>query len=541
MLKIKSTISHSGLRSHLPYITTLFVFVVIYVSRYWIKWNGIILGSWDEANWIPLALRWNDTTLFANDLTVNTLVKHFPPAYVFFLATGLKIFDSIRLLMLSGSSALLLLYCTGVYWFAWRLFEHRLAALIIAGISFRVNLDLGNAGWGIYIPHLMPRTIVCAITPWILGVTLQFQRNIFKIFAFGFAIGILGNIHPISALHLYLLVAGTVTIYPSYQDRFRHLLVISSGFAIGLCPYILQWVFHQDNIPLRLEILKFRVGDQFFPNWTCLIFNFLKSYSLPIAFGAIGFLFVSKETEKKKAKWIILMGLIAALLAFMGPLQSALLPRLAAIQLLRMSGYLFLFSLLLTGFFLRWLIQQKSIGLRLITILFSIFLVLTAGGGRFDELLLRLPLFSSKPTKGNILEADIEAPHIGFTDQNAMLDLCEWARNNTVSTDLFITPPGAWASFRIYAQRSLFVTYKDGVVIIFSGKSAEEWFKRFHERERIYQSGNVGEILHFAKINKIRYMIQEQNNPEIDLPIVYQNQSFRVLQLFRSKSIIKAK
>lgn len=534
MHRSKLLISYSGLKRHLPYIAALIAFVVIYVSRYWFKWNGFILGSWDEANWIPLALSWNDATLFANDLTVNSLNRYFPPAYTFFLASGLKVFDNLRLMMLSGSSVLLLIYSAGVYWFAWRLFRHRLTAIIIAIISCRVNPDLGGAGWGIYIPHLLPRTIILAFTPWILGTTLQLHRSQIAMLTLGFAIGILGNIHPISALHLYLLVAGAMIICPSYQNKFRHLLVISLGFAVGLSPYILQWGLQQDGVPLRMEILKFRSEEALFPNWGHLISNFLTFYSLPIAFASIGFLFVSEETQRKNARWIIFMGFTAAFLAFLGPLQAALLPRFSAIHLLRISGFLSFFSLILTGFFLRWLIQQKSISLRLCAILLSIFLVLTAGGGRFDELLSRFPPFSSESTKESILSADIEASPVGFPDQEAMLGLCEWAKQNTTTTDVFMTPPGAWASFRIYAQRSLFVTFKDGAVIMFSGKLAEEWYTRFVERERIYKSKNIDEVLGFAKSNGIHYMIQEEANPKIDLPVVYQNQKYRVLQLFNT-------
>lgn len=534
MHRTKSLVHYSEWRSHLPYIAALIAFVVIYVSRYWLKWNGFILGSWDEANWITLALSRNDTTLYANDLTVDSLNRYFPPAYTFFLAFGLKVFDNLRLLMLSGSSVLLLVYSAGVYWFAWRLFRHRLTALILAIISCRVNPDLAGVGWGIYIPHLLPRTIILALTPWLLGATLQLYRSPTAMLTIGFAIGILGNIHPVSAVHLYLLVAGAMIICPSYQNKFRHLLVISIGFAVGVSPYILQWGLQQDGVPLRMEILKFRSGGALFPGWGHLISNFLTFYSLPIAFASIGFLFISEEMQRRRARWIICMGFTAAFLAFLGPFQAALLPRFSAIHLLRTSGYLFLFSLVLTGFFLRWLIQQKSISLRLCAILFSIFLVLTAGGGRFDELLSELPPFSSKLTKENILSADIETPRVGFPDQKAMLDLCEWAKQNTTTTDVFMAPPGAWASFRIYALRSLFVTFKDGAVTMFSGKLSEEWYTRFVERELIYKSEDVVEILDFAKSNGIRYMIQEEANSKIDLPVVYQNQKYSVLQLFNT-------
>ena len=100
-----------------------------------------------------------------------------------------------------------------------------------------------------------------------------------------------------------------------------------------------------------------------------------------------------------------------------------------------------------------------------------------------------------------------------------------------------MTPPGAWASFRIYALRSLFVTFKDGSVGMFSGKLAEEWYTRFVERERIYKSENIDEILDFAKSNGIHYMIQEKEKPKIDLPVVYQNQEYRVLQLFSTSHL----
>lgn len=536
MLRIKSFLSQTEFKRHLPYLAALIALLFLYAGRHWLKWNGFILGTWDEANWMPVAMRSLDSTLFENDFTVRTIERYFPPAYIFILAMGYKILGSLRLLFLSGSSILLLIYSVGIYWLGWKIFRHRLAALVIAVISFRVNMDLGGAGWGIYMPHIQPRTIFFAAIPWLVNAFLHLRGGPIPLFFFGWAVGLLGNIHPVSAVHLYLMTCGAVLIWPFSKNRFREILVATAGFTVGIFPYLAQWIIQQDGSHLSWEIVLFRTGKTISPSFGTLLHRITVSFFPPIIFAALGWMSIKESSEKQKVLWIIRLCCAAAVLAAMGPIQSFLIPRLFALHFLRMSGYLFLFSLLLVGFLLRGLFDRKSVKIRAAAVMLSLFFVATAGGGRIGELAKHI-IPSSKTNKKSVFSAHVKVPRTGFPDQKSLLDLAEWAKNNTSPSDLFLTPKGAWASFRLYAQRPVFVTFKDGAVAMFSGEKAEEWHKRYWERNRIYETSDIEEILQFADQNNIRYMIFTHEMPAIDLPTAYQNQKYRICRFPSSPPI----
>jgi hypothetical protein len=89
-------------------------------------------------------------------------------------------------------------------------------------------------------------------------------------------------------------------------------------------------------------------------------------------------------------------------------------------------------------------------------------------------------------------------------------------------------PPDRFASFRIYAQRALLVTFKDGAVTVFSGHLAEDWYARYREAERLYETFQPDSVTAFSGRYAVHYAVQETTHAAIDLPVVYENQRYRV-------------
>lgn len=508
----------------------LLVVGVLYAGRYWLHWDGFVEPTHDEAIWIPLMMRWNDPSLFEQDPFVTAFLPFFPTAYVWLSAWLLRVSGDPGLFLLATSSALLLIYGCGVYWLGWLVVQHRLAALALAIASFRVNVDLSGTGWGIFVGHALPRSFVFAVAPWLVGAFLKVASSASGTFRLGVALGLAGNLHPLSILHLYLMMAGALLLGPATGSRLSRLGSLTLGLGLGMAPYVLQWAQHADASPLPLEIVAFRAGPQSFPSWEALRHAFLASYVPVLMLAALGWRVARSHADRPKALTMVHLGATALACAAVGPLLTLLAPRLFAVHLLRMSGYLFLFSLILTGFVLRRLLSGPSARAVAAGYAVAAALFLTAGGGRIGEL-TQWGTATPSSVRLAALGADVGPKGYGVSDQESFLALCAWVRANTPPDALFLAPPRDFASFRIYAHRALFITFKDGAVTLFSGRLAEEWYARYRAVERLYLQGDQDAVVTFSRRHGIGYVIRDTAQPAMALPVAYENQRYQVYEV----------
>jgi hypothetical protein len=224
------------------------------------------------------------------------------------------------------------------------------------------------------------------------------------------------------------------------------------------------------------------------------------------------------------------LGAVTLACAAVGPLLTLLAPRLFAVHLLRMSGYVFLFSLILTGFVLRRLLSGPSTSAVAAGYAAAVALFLTAGGGRIGEL-IQWGTATASSSRVVALGADVGPKGYGISDREGFLALCAWARANTPREALFLAPPGDFASFRIYAHRAVFVTFKDGAVSVVSGRLAGEWYARYREVERLYRQGDQDAVVTFSRRHGIGYVVRDTAQPAMALPAVYENQRYQVYEV----------
>ena len=514
----------------LLYGVLLLIGVVLYAARHWVHWDRFIEGTMDEAIWLPLAMKWNDPAIFAYDPFVPVVLPFFPVAYTQFMASMLKIWPDPGTVLLISSSALLAIYAAGVYWLGCLVLEYRLAALLIALVSLRVNVDLSGTGWGIYLGNAMPRAFILAATPWVLGLFIQRVQSASQLVWVGLVVGVVGNIHPLSALHLYLMMAGALVLTAGPENRLQRLCSFSGGFAVGIIPYLFQWVQVRDVTPLRMEVLRFRAEVQSFPDWDVVIQRLLSSYLPACLIAAIGWRCIESQEDRERAWGIARLVLVIVIGTGLGPLLTWLVPRLFAVHLLRMSGYLFLLCLMLSGFLVRDLLRRGTWAMTAAGYGVALVLFLSAGGGRVGEVAQWATTFVSSKTTA-VLGADVGPREGGELDKQAFLDLCRWARLHTDRDALFLVPPDRFASFRIYAQRALFVTFKDGAVTVFSGRLAEDWYARYREAERLYETFQPQAVIALSYRHGVRYAVQETAHAAIDLPVAYENRRYRVYKV----------
>jgi len=447
----------------------------------------------------------------------------FPTVYAALMGWLLRVWPDPGTVLLVVSSVLLLVYAAGVYRLVVTVVDHRGAALLIALVAFRVTFDLTGTGWGIFVGNAPPRSFVFAAVPWVLAWFLGAARSPSRLMVLGVVLGVLANVHPLSVLHVALMLAGALLLDPG-RRRLR-VAALGSGVAAGLSPYLVQWARVRDVTPLPMEIVRFRADPQSFPAWSTVGTSLLTSY-LPLVVLALAGLWVSRAWHREPTRWLSRLLACVAVASAAGPLLTLAWPRLFAVHLLRMSGYAFLLLLVLAALLLGRALSRRSWAGTLAGGALAAFLLLTAGATRIADLVPADWGRRVSVAATDVLPATTGIPAGG--DRESFVDLCRWAALHTPADALFLSPPGAWASFRLYARRSLYTTFKDGAVTVFSGARAIEWFEREGQTQRLYEPAHRRELPAFAAAHGADYVIQPRADAPLDLPVAYENRAFRV-------------
>lgn len=500
---------------------------VVYAARYWFAWDRFVEGTADEALWIALAQRWSEPGLFDADPALPALAQFAPPVYVWLTALAVRAFGGPGEFLLVASSVLLLVYATGVYRLAHVVTGHRWASALVAIVALRPNESLA-IGWGVYLGSAPPRSFVVAVIPWLVAYWIAARREPRRLLALGLVIGLLGNLHPITGLHLSLVLAGglLVEVGTAWRVRWRGSAGILGGCFMGIAPYLLQLARRFDPSPFDMALIVERVGTQVFPSVGAVVESVVFSYTIPIALAMVGWRAATDPEHREAATTIARLGLVAIVLTALGPLQAWLIPRLFAVHLVRVSGYVYLFALVLAGMLLARLMSEPRAAVRLAAVGLGVALFATAGGARLPEM---RSTATAEPRSAAALWADVRGVGIGIPDKRAFLDLCAWARVTTDRDAVFAAPPGTLASFRVYARRPLFVTYKDGALLLnFSGTLGSAWRARFDTNARLYATDRGETIVALARGHGIRYVIRERTSPPVALPVAFENAAYRV-------------
>ena len=108
------------------------------------------------------------------------------------------------------------------------------------------------------------------------------------------------------------------------------------------------------------------------------------------------------------------------------------------------------------------------------------------------------------------------------------LDVQQWCRENTPTDAMFLVPRDI-QSFRTHSHRSIVADWKDGAPGIFSERHAKRWWLRMEELNG-YDSFDEVRFKQLSDKYKAAFAVTKKS-PQINLPIVYQNNGFIVYSL----------
>ncbi len=540
-----------------------FFFLLLAVLTVFI--NGYHFGTFDQVFHITFLKKFVSPVLYPNDPFLSLRWYHFSFFWFFFIP-----FLKAGLLEIS-MFIIHILTVYGTIWMFWAisdlLFKNAQANLLIS-IAL-VFPHIGFPGFQIIEFSLLNRTFVL---PFLLGsiwLYLKGKRHL----AF-LMVGLMFNLHVIYSafvLCMFLLNEVITISRGSWWKPFLHLLIFT---AAGL-PVLIWRMQTGDGIDLTLrpEMLDLAADGLLYTVYypvgksTVVLGNFLAGAGTIWAF-VLGIRQAPKSPRHRNMRNFVIA---IAVLFIIAMFVSYLLPVtiLLQMQILRVGIFMLYFGML---YFSNFICQKKSSHqlsaggscmlalsfVLLITPLLSVLFWYLAKGlsrvkakqGWFIPVVCAVQVL----TVFTAVQSGFWAPGISiFGPQSDWRDVQDWAKENTSTDTLFITPPHIFwhytPDWRVFSERSSVVTIPEMMEIPFDPAFTESFLTRFEavapgavERfsgdyietlaitENAFYANNAEHFREIACEFSADFLVVEQGHP-YDLDSVYENNGFIVYQL----------
>lgn len=473
-------------------------------------WNasahgGEVMGPVsDESLLVPLALRQAGLASYAGDRWIEATSGVFSVAYSWIVGTMLRSIDdpvvALRWLALPFHAVFL----AG----SWRFTERiagRAASALATGLLVLAPFGPACLAAG----GALPRDLVFALVPWFLVALDDLDNRTSWLAPVLFLLlGIVANLHPLTALHLagLMLLAGLVLDRTARASRSA--LVRGAAFLLGASPYVVQYLA-RSAAPGALDetVYAWRLGamaGETIGPWTLRMETLLWTSA-----AAAVLLFVSRKDGLRLPRWGVRCAAVALLLAALGPTLGRFVAPLRAFQFGRYERFAEWFAAVLvaTG-------AVAAIRTRRFVALAAAALLLAvaiwgpglAGGvagrgpiARLGRSIDRRAGVPFEPPRPAGLASRAAPDPTSPANREAFLAVCRFARQSTPEDALFVVPPEHWAPFRAYACRGALVTRKEGgAALSFLGARGMDWFRDYAGAVGVFAGGGEEDWMSLA-------------------------------------------
>lgn len=215
----------------------------------WRAAQGVPLsGLGDPTLLSPIAALHADPSLFPGDAWLAATAPVFSTWYSAILAPlqdaaggpseALALLAMVRVVVLLAGTWRLVATWTGGRAAEWAGGAAALLFAILPAWSPRTEWAPGTG-------EALPRDLVFSAFPWcilLLGGGMDRSPSSRRVLVVFGALGLLANVHPLTALHLGLLLGGAaLVVHPEFR-RAAPVAAAAAGFAAGALPYILRWI-----------------------------------------------------------------------------------------------------------------------------------------------------------------------------------------------------------------------------------------------------------------------------------------------------------
>jgi len=527
----------ADIKHHRLHLCILLCIGTLIISGNYMRANRFIAplrSGGDTSVHSAMIRRINDPTLYQKDIFFNHVFERYPKSFPFLMAKLTALFRDIRFTYVLTTFLAALLCATGLYFLSYKLTGERSVGVIVGILSLVFTKKGFGAewGWGNYI--LIPRLLIIAIAPFLFLLFLRWYNSRKLIIVF-FAIGMLANINPISALHLAVIFGLTLIFIDRSTKTVKIMPLLCLASAVGALPLLINLVpsIAQGAVDVPSEISNYRVRSSIIAPGQAVIIG-VDMITLLLA----GLLGSSAKRKRGLTKYdsILRYFVISTLVIVLSHLMTMVGIKAHVFRPLRAIKYLYLYGYIYGACAVTYLLKQKSLLKKACAVSIAVILCLPAG------LIARRTLISLKPyfvSQGNVdsnqEDADKYEEHrvnLGG-DWDSFYDLAGWCSLYTGKDALFLVPPRGFSIFRTYSKRGIVVSWKDGAqaVALPSGRSAELWYDTYKHVSELYTKNEATLFLDAAGEYKADYIIVDKSKNHMTLPVCYQNSRYCVYRL----------
>ncbi len=482
----------------------------------------VITGGNDMANLIPAAMQVNDPALFSRDSFFQHFIELYPKPFLYGYAWLLDITGDFITVNYFVSSLCYLLFVFGVYFLVLEQFKDRRIALVCALLCIAVRPALAIT-FGMRLGLAIPRNVIIALSPWILlgGLRLVDRKHILS-WSWGllfFGIGLLANVHPLTAGHLALVALGVMMLTSTLTPRQKAIgcALGLATFGLGALPFIIDKFLFVSAGGIAPRSLILERAWFILPPYIRNLGNYglFVLQILPfLVVGAAGYLLSTKRQQAFSR-----IGIATCAVVLLTALEY-IWPKAVTFEFLRASVWLYLPLLAYSSVAIVRLWERdiiKKIG--------AVALLLVLG----IPTLALSPLTDSAIGLYGSLSGyrPYEFTHGDwYSYQQEVLALGQWMKSSTPKDALFLIPPRGLEHLRMYGQRSFVVTHKDAN--IHEREYALRWEQTYETVEQAYRDGSLVDA---ASRYDADYVVVDATDKSLELPLVYENTRFLVYKV----------
>lgn len=433
---------------------------------FWQKYAQDYQGNFDKDETFSLHQRASGD-LFVNKVIVNIL-------------------DVIGVDMLTGSiliSALALaIFLSGVYAVVAYSLKNQFLALLVTLGSVIPAHTLGGSSWGFFANGYLPRNMASAIAVWLLllyfhSIASSSKRSFLLTFILA---GLFANWYPVLFLHfaIVLLIAEIIRRRSLAKEQFI------AGFLFVVCafPSIFDvWQKRGQAGPIDMALLHMKHRYMMFLSWYNALFKYLRRVIV------YSFLVSISPRIPALQPWYAILG--ASLIVSIPGIFIENYTPYAQFFFSRASlWFMFVAMVIFVATTHELLKRQRLISSSIATLIIAgVIFGLQSNAYQFVRSVLATRALSP--------------------EHRERIALYQKIQKTTKPTDVILADPPEANKIRAYASRSIVVSWKDGGVSLYDGRSARQWHERYQEVVAVFDSGDLATIKAYARSQNIRHII----------------------------------
>jgi len=490
-----------------------------------------VLSCSDSAVHIANEMKMLNPDIFPKDIIMVRELEIRP--YADFRTFGFIVFIarsfSLDLLLVNFilNNLLLIIFLAGVYLLAGYLFQSRIVGMFCALASICPLPANGGLIWGFWQGGVIPHNLGVTLAPY-CALLFFFTKSKGKTYLTYLVMGFLTNIYPLAFFHLALVFGLAELLEERSAQTLKRLSFSAFLFTLGALPSLYQAftitvniggvaerVFFEQAIQRRYSYLMVESVAKFF--------RLTNRYLIFLALGALCF-WVRRRwfhvilPQERIYTCFIIAALIFVVIG-MGVENMTNVLRHYFLSRISAYSYIWILPQIMGMTFL--LLKRKGIQNYLIALLILSF---TIFGRSYYINLFRLALQGNYHPVNIYLEAPVDEDYLA---------MCRWVKENTPCDAYFIVHPDRFSSyFRIYAERGILVTYKDGGHGLLASEKMVAWWDLYNRVKGAYRAGDEQVFGELQKEFKADHLICDRGFPlQLSFPVVYDKGNFVIYKM----------